>query len=93
MKKLEAQRPTLNTERHYTIGGDTEAVVHSNDIAEREAAITVGARRLEQASKHVRGGFDAAKKPSMRTEYIRAQLEAAKTHPGRNVIRDKGPSR
>ena len=76
VRQLERERPTHNAERHYTIGGDVEASVHSNANAEREAAITHGNRRLNAASAKARAGFVAAK-PSMRTEYIRAQRVAA----------------
>ncbi len=92
VRRLQAERPTLNTEVHYTIGGSVETTVHANENAEREAAITHGARRLAQASANVREGFTAAK-PEARTEYIRIQRQAARTHPGRNVSRIKGPSR
>ena len=92
VRQLERERPTHNAERHYTIGGDVEATVHSNLQAEREAAITHGHRRLNAASAKARAGFVAAK-PSMRTEYIRAQRVAANQHPARNIARQKGPCR
>ncbi|MEM8570364.1 MAG: hypothetical protein AAGG56_05575 [Pseudomonadota bacterium] len=92
VSKLERERPKFNSERHYTIGGEVETRVHSNANAEREAAITNGARRLNQATERVRTGFNAAK-PDARTEYIRIQLQAARNHPARNVSREKSPSR
>lgn len=92
VKTLERERPKLNEQRHYTIDGGVEAEVHSSVNAEREAAITTGARRLSQTSQQIRKGFNAAK-PTARTEYIRAQLQAAKTHPARNVSRQKSPTR
>jgi len=76
VKRLENERPVLNPERHYTIGGAAEATVHSSLYAEREAAITNGSRRLNHASDKVRTQF-AAHKSDARTEYIRAQREAA----------------
>lgn len=92
VRKLERERPVHNAALHYTIGGDTEALVHSSVYAEREAAIAAGSRRLNQASNTVHEGFVAAK-PGVRTEYIRAQRQAAQNHPARNMSRDKGPSR
>ncbi len=50
INKLERERPALNAEMHYTIGGDVEASVHSNLNAEREAAITNGVKSLSKAS-------------------------------------------
>lgn len=92
LKKLERERPVRNAERHFTIGGDVETVVHSNLNSEREAAITNGVRRLAQASQQIHHGFDVAR-PDARTEYIRAQREAARNHPARNVTHLKGPAR
>lgn len=92
VKRLERERPTLNPELHYTIGGVVETSVHSNANAERQAAITAGSRRLNQASDKMHHGFEAAK-PSARTEYIRMQRHAAMTHPARSMSREKGPSR
>jgi len=80
VKRLEQTRPVLNAERHYTIGGDTETQVYSNLNAEREAAITNGARSLNLASHKVRTGFEAAK-PDKRTAYIQAQRQAVAHNP------------
>lgn len=74
--RLECQRPTLNAEMHYTIGGTVETAVHSNENAEREAAITNGARRLQAASDRLRDSFKAPDAPT-RAEYIRHQKAAA----------------
>lgn len=92
VKKLERERPALNSEVHYTIGGDVETVVHSSANAEREGAIARGARRLNQSSDSLHGGFVAAE-PDARTEYIRAQREAVRIDPTKSVERAKGPSR
>ena len=77
VKKLERERPVLNTERHFTIGGEIETVVHSNLYAEREAAITNGARSLNRASDRLYKATEALK-PDPRTKYIREQREAAR---------------
>lgn len=91
VKRMERERPLLNSERHYTIGGEAEAIVHSNVYAEREAAITNGSRRLNHASDKVRAEF-VATNPDARTEYIRAQRKAASAPtPGR--IRNPSHSR
>ncbi len=92
VRRLEHERPRHNVERHYTIGGTVEAVVHSTANAEREAAITYGSRRLNHSSRAFRKGFESAR-PNARTEYIRAQRQAARNHPARNVARAKSPSR
>lgn len=76
VEKLQSERPQLNHEVHYTIGGSVEARVYSNLAAEREAAITNGARRLNDASQQLRNGIETAQ-PDARTEYIRKQREAA----------------
>lgn len=76
VKKLERERPALNAELHYTIGGDAESSVHSNLNAEREAAITNGSRRLNQASVSIAKGFSAAR-PDDRIKYIQALRAAA----------------
>ena len=72
IKRLERERPKLNAELHYTIGGSVETIVHSNLNAEREAAITKGSRRLHQSSEHLRANFDAAKPDSRTGVYSRA---------------------
>lgn len=77
VRKLEQERPVLNAELHYTIGGDCEASVHTNLNAEREAAITNGSRRLNMASEAIAKGFAVAR-PDDRTQYIQAQRQAAK---------------
>lgn len=79
IKKLERERPVLNTELHFTIGGDVETSVHSNLEVEREAAIANGVRRLQQVSDQTHQDFRVAK-PDARTEYIRSQLAAARGH-------------
>lgn len=92
VQRLERARPRHNVKRHYTIGGTVEAVVYSTANAEREAAITYGARRLNHSSRAFRKSFEASR-PDARTEYIRAQRQAARNHPARNVARAKSPSR
>ncbi|MEL6171286.1 MAG: hypothetical protein AAFQ04_01700 [Pseudomonadota bacterium] len=74
--KFQNERPVFNREVHYTIGGNIEAEVHSSLIAEREAAITNGSRRLNLASEDLRKGMRAVK-PDERTRYIQAQRKAA----------------
>ncbi len=69
---LEYERSVPNTSLEYTIGGALEAQVHSTINAEREAAITSGVRAMKRASQNIQTGFEAAK-PTLRTEYIRAQ--------------------
>ena len=76
IEKLERDRPNLNHEVHYTMGGTVETQVHSTLMAEREGAITRGARCLNTASKQLQKGIEAAK-PDARTEYIRKHREAA----------------
>jgi len=91
LKRMQRERPVLNTELHYTIGGETETTVHSNLSAEREAAIANGAKRLHQMSRQVSNDFEVSK-PDARTEYIRAQINAARG-PARTKIRKHDPSR
>lgn len=88
--RLEADRPKLNAKLHYTIGGTVETVVHSNANAEREAAITAGARALQQSSERLREAF---KHPEgdKRAAYIRAQKALADHWLNRS--RTKTPSR
>ncbi len=57
IKRLEAERPTLNEEIHYTIGGAVETIVHTSAYAEREAAITAGVRRLTQNAQELRAAY------------------------------------
>jgi len=89
IRKLESERDKRNATLEYTIGGTTEAHVHSCVAAEREAAITQGSRRLRQASAKLRQAhvesvhqgrakaqFNQAKDPS-RAAYIRAQQRQA----------------
>ena len=88
--KLEAERPALNAETHYTIGGTVETVVHSSLDAEREAAITTGSRRLQQAANDLRRAF-ANPARDARSEYVREQQAVAAQ--GRSRQPDKIPSR
>ncbi len=90
LRAMENERPVLNCELHYTIGGGMEADVHSNVYAEREAAITNGSRRLNRASDTVQHGFTAAK-PGLKSEYIRAQQKVATRTPRQHKRRE--PSR
>lgn len=76
VEQLEAQRPKLNAELHYTIGGTVEAVVHSNENAEREAAITTGSRVLQQAANDLRREFRQPKADA-RAAYVREQQALA----------------
>jgi len=76
VEKLQRERPILDHQVHYTIGGTIETQVHSNLNAEREAAITNGARRLNHASQDLRKGLQAAK-PDDRTRYIQVQRKAS----------------
>lgn len=92
VKRLERQRPVQNMGMHYTIGGSIEATVHSNLNAEREAAITNGARALNGAAQKMQDGFQASK-PDARTEYIRAQLTAARQDNSRDIAPEKLPAR
>lgn len=69
---LAQERAVPNTALEYTIGGAVETQVHSTINAEREAAITSGARAMRRASQSVQAGFEAAK-PNLRAEYIHAQ--------------------
>ena len=87
--RLEAQRPTLNAQMHYTIGGTVETVVHSNVNAEREAAITAGNRRLEQSSQDLHAGFKRTGGDA-RAAYVRKQRALAERWDER--ARDKPPT-
>ncbi len=49
LDQLEAEHPTLNPERHYTIGGAVETTVHSNVEAERIGELTQGHRVMNKA--------------------------------------------
>lgn len=69
---LTQKRAVPNTALEYTIGGVVETQVHSTINAEREAAITSGARAMRRASKSIQAGFEAAK-PNLRSKYIHAQ--------------------
>lgn len=91
LKRMQCERPVLNTELHYTIGGEVEATVHSNLAAEREAAIANGAKRLHQVSQQVSNDFEVSK-PDARTEYIRAQINTAHG-PAHAKVRKHTPSR
>ncbi|MEM6410181.1 MAG: hypothetical protein AAF683_01440 [Pseudomonadota bacterium] len=71
IRRLEADRPTLNAELHYTIGGTIETVVHANANAEREAAITAGSRCLQESAAILRGDF-AQENSRIRAAFVRA---------------------
>ncbi len=92
VETLEAQRPTLNAELHYTIGGTVETFVHSNENAEREAAITVGSRRLHQSSQELRANF---KEPSgdARSAYVREQKTLTDQWQNRPHVKTNNPTR
>ena len=92
VKRLEAERPTLNVERHYTIGGAVETLVHSNANAEREAAITIGSRRLQQASSQLRQNFEAPQ-DTARADYIRQQKATVMRREFQSRAPIKTPSR
>ncbi|MEO0995510.1 MAG: hypothetical protein AAFX62_17125 [Pseudomonadota bacterium] len=90
VRRLEAERPRLNAELHYTIGGTVEAEVHSDANAEREAAITTGSRRLNQASAAMRAEF-MHPRGDARAAYVREQQALAEHWRGRQ--RSKTPIR
>lgn len=90
VERVAAQRPKLNTELHYTIGGPVETVVHSNTDAEREAAISTGERRLEAASQAVRRDFRDPEGDA-RASYLREQQALAADWRSRQ--RTKTPTR
>ncbi|MEQ8694295.1 MAG: hypothetical protein RIC85_03085 [Gammaproteobacteria bacterium] len=50
LAQLEARRPTMNLEKHYTIDGPVEAAVHSNVESERIGRLNRGHRTLNNAS-------------------------------------------
>ena len=87
--KLENERPTLNRELHYTIGGPVEAEVCSSVSMEHESAILQGWRLLTLASGQLHSDHRAAARPepepqraggkhlSARAAYIREQKAAA----------------
>ncbi|MEM9765014.1 MAG: hypothetical protein AAF968_21335 [Pseudomonadota bacterium] len=87
IERMEAERPTLNEELHYTIGGTVEAEVHSNANAEREAAITAGSRRLQESTAILRGDFEhensRIRAAFLRALYVREQQALAKQWKGR----------
>ncbi|MEM9763559.1 MAG: hypothetical protein AAF968_13800 [Pseudomonadota bacterium] len=94
IKRLEADRPTLNAELHYTMGGMVETVVHSNANAEREAAITAGSRRLRESAAILRGDF-AHENGRMRAAFVRAlyiREQQALAKPARSHQRAKSRS-
>ncbi|MEM8761144.1 MAG: hypothetical protein AAGE83_12625 [Pseudomonadota bacterium] len=97
IKRLEAERPTLNVELHYTIGGTIETAVHSNANAEREAAITTGSRRLQESTALLRGDFEhqnsRIRAAFVRALYVREQQALAKQWEGRQRTRSRTPSR
>ena len=53
LEALEAARPVPNESLDYTIGGATQAIVHSNIEADRNYALHSGYQRLEQVSEHL----------------------------------------
>ncbi|MEL7171658.1 MAG: hypothetical protein AAFN05_01670 [Pseudomonadota bacterium] len=93
IKRLEAERPTLNVELHYTIGGTVEAEVHSNANAEREAAITNGSRRLQESTAILRGDFEhensRIRAAFVRALYVREQQALAKQGRSRQRTRSR----
>lgn len=90
LDRLARERPTLNAELHYTIGGSTEAVVHSNLAAEREGAMTRGERRLQSSSHAVNAEF---RQPSgdARAAYVSNQKALATQWRARQ--HQRGPTR
>lgn len=74
--RMQAERPALNAELDYTIGGTVETQVHSKVNAEREAAITTGERVLQHASKTVRQEFRQLTGDT-RAAYVREQQALA----------------
>ena len=92
VRRLEATRPELNVVRHYTIDGEVEALVHSCADVEREAAITKGWQRLQEASKRLRQSFKASD-DAAREAYVRQQKAAAMRRAFRTRARPKSPKR
>ncbi|MCJ8308990.1 MAG: hypothetical protein HRU27_11065 [Rhizobiaceae bacterium] len=78
LKQAEQNRPTPNVELHYTIGGATEAAVHSNQEAERNYAINSGYRTLYAASDNMQHDYASVSKEGVTRAIFQAQA-AGKT--------------
>ncbi len=97
--RLESERPTLNPNVAYTIGGSIEATVHSCVNAEREGQIRQGWKALERASRDLGRDQPAARLPGYakaefkerangKASYLRQQKKAAAAA----VLRPRSPS-